>query len=157
MHARTLIFALLFLASTRVVAADFCVQNDGQLSVALNLAEFTGGPNRILLGAGKTLHLANTALDDATYPYHGRQLTIAGGYDETCSVQVTQDAASSVLDGTGFGYVNGYNYVSVDVDSSLTLHTLTIVHLPMPLEFHVYGDGARLRVQRIRVVDGGGP
>jgi hypothetical protein len=155
MHTRTLIFALLLLASTRVMAVDFCVQTDGQLSAALSIAELTPGPNRILLGAGKTLHLANTALDDASYSYDVQQLTIAGGYDATCSVQVTQDAASSVLDGTGLGIANGYNYVSVDVDGSFTLSTLTIVHLPMPLSFHVYGDGARLRVQRVRVVDGG--
>ena len=154
MHTGALIFGLLFLASTRVAAADFCVQNDGQLSVALAIAELSPGPNRILLGAGKTLHLANTALDDATYPYYGHQLTIAGGYDATCSVQVTQDAASSVLDGTGFGNANGYPYVSVDVESSLTLNTLTIAHLATPLDFDVYNDGARLRVQRIHVVDG---
>ncbi len=150
MHTRTFIFALLCIASTRVVAADFCVQNDTQLSTALAFIGFAGGPNRILLGAGKTLHLANTVLDNDQNPYYASQLTIAGGYDATCSVQATQDAASSVLDGTGL-----HAHPSVHVDSTFALNTLTIAHLAVPFSFSVYGDSARLRVQHVRVVDGG--
>lgn len=154
MHTRPFIFALLFLASTRAVAADFCAQTDGQFATALSIVELTPGPNRILLGAGKTFHLANTAFDDASYPYNGRQLTIAGGYDATCATQVTHDAASSVLDGTGAGIAQGYNFLPIDGGNSFTLATLTIAHLAKPLDVDVGGDDARLRLQRVRVIDG---
>jgi hypothetical protein len=147
MPARTFCVALL-MASTRAFATDFCVQNDTQLQTALAYIGFAGGPNRILLGAGKTLHLANTILDNPD-AYDVQQLTIAGGYDATCSAQITQDAASSVLDGTGL------NYARVEAESALALNSLTIAHLATQIWLNVYGDNARLRVQHVRVVDGG--
>lgn len=153
MHTRTVPFALLFLASTRVLAADFCAQTDGQFATALTIAELAPGPNRILLGAGKTFHLADTAFDDASYPYQGQQLTISGGYDATCATQVTHDAASSVLDGTGAGVAQGYNFLPIDGGNRFTLSTLTIAHLDKPLEITIGGDNARLLLQRMRVVD----
>ncbi|HEU4663219.1 MAG TPA: right-handed parallel beta-helix repeat-containing protein [Dokdonella sp.] len=135
-------------------AIDFCAQDDSQFASALALQEIAPGPHTIRLAANTTFHLANTALDDASYPFRMRGLTLDGGYDATCENQITQDAASSVLDGAGAGAAQGYAVLKVDAGDRLTVRTLTIANLARPLGFDVGGDHARLRWQHVRVVDG---
>lgn len=153
MHRKLRFFtAFTCLASAYASATDFCVQTDAQFASALALQEIVTGPNTIRLGAAKTFHVANTAFDDDSPPYDARRLTIAGGYDATCSAQITHDASSTVIDGTGAG--DGLNWFSVDGGAQLTLSTLTIAHLAKPLDVIIGGDDARLLLQRVRFVDG---
>jgi hypothetical protein len=151
MFRRWLFAAAFLILSPGARAVDFCVQTDAEFATALTFQEFAAGPNTIRLGAGKTFHLAHTAFDDQNPPYNAHRLTLAGGYDATCSAQVTRDAASTVLDGTGAG--DGLNWLPVDGGDQMTISTLTIAHLGKPLEIVIGGDGARLLLQRVRIVD----
>lgn len=144
---------LLLAVPTAADAIDFCVQDDSQFASALAVQEITPGPHTIRLGANTTFHLAGTAFDDASYPFNAHGLTIEGGYDATCDDQITQDAASSVVDGSGAGAAQGYTVLPVDVDDSLSVRTLTIANLARPLDFDFGGDHARLHWQHVRVVD----
>ncbi|MBZ0223965.1 MAG: hypothetical protein K8F35_13150 [Dokdonella sp.] len=148
---RPLGIALLLVAAP-VAATDFCVQNDSQFASALTLSEILPGPNRILLGAGKTFQIAGTRLDangfDAFNP--SGAFTIKGGHNTDCSANATQDAAASVLDGSGAG--TGLNYLDVNA-GEFSISTLTLTHLPKPLNIKGGGDHVRLRWQHVRTID----
>lgn len=139
------------LATPLARAMDFCVQDDSQFATALSVQEITPGTHTIRLGANRTFHLAGTAFDDASNPYHAEGITIVGGYNADCSAQTTRDAASSVLDGSGTG--SGLSVLSVAGGSSLTLRNLTLANFAKPLSIDIGGDDVRLRWQHVRVID----
>ncbi len=155
---RTRVLSLLLLGLTPLfgpspaVATDFCAQNDSQFKTALTLVEITPGSHRLLLGAGKTFHIAGTRLDsagtDGFEPYGA--LTIEGGYNADCSAHATYDAASSVLDGTGAGV--GLNWLAI-AGNDLTISTLTLTHLSKRWDVSSGGNHARLRWLHVRTVD----
>lgn len=136
-------------------AADLCPQDDATFRTALTVATITPGQTRILLGAGKTFHLAGSPLDtgyEATFKPRGN-LAIEGGYNADCSAVSTRDAASTVLDGTGS------DDIVISTGNDFTLGTLTVSNLFA--EFNLSNppgdagtDGMRLRLLHVRFLDG---
>ena len=134
-------------------AADFCAQDDATFRSALTLASIAPGPNRILLGAGKTFPLVGSALDTgSSTPYSPRgALTIEGGYNAECSAMNSRDARSSTLDGAAS------RYVRVRIDGAFTLSNLTIANLHQTILIEgTSDDDATIRVLHVRVIDGTG-
>jgi hypothetical protein len=131
----------------------FCAQDDATFRSALTLASIAPGPNRILLGAGKTFPLAGSALDTgSSTPYSPRgALTIEGGYNADCSAMNSRDARSSTLDGAAS------RYVRVRIDGAFTLSNLTIANLHQTILIEgTSDDDATIRVLHVRVIDGTG-
>ena len=146
----TCLLVLLLLCPVLALATDFCPQNDSEFANATLLSTLVPGPKRILLGAGKTYHLAGTSMAQTQFSPRG-DFTIAGGYSSDCSIQVTRDAASTVLDGTAAGG-NLSNFL-ISGDADFSVNTLTFSHLPTLMDFWVFTEGAQIRFSHIRVVE----
>lgn len=136
-------------------AADLCPQDDATFRTALTLASIAPGSTRILLGAGKTFHLAGSPLDtgyEANFK-PGGNLAIEGGYNADCSAVSTRDAATTVLDGTGS------DDIVISTGNDFTLGTLTVSNLFAEFNLSnppggVGADGMRLRLLHTRFLDG---
>lgn len=151
---RWLAIALVLLAPA-AQATDYCVQDDATFRSALTLATIAPGETRILLGAGKTFHLADSPLDTgyATSFRPKGNVVIEGGYNADCSASSTHDAASTVLDGTGS------DDVVIVTGNNFTLSTLTVGNLFAEFNLGnpsggVGADGMRLRLLHARFLDG---
>ena len=114
---------LLATATPAVQAYTYCVQTAAQLRTALADAGNGGAHN----GQANVVHIRSGEFTAVGVPFFfgttsGADLTIDGGWNNTCSLQ-NSDPTSTVLDGGGMNQV-----LSIGTNGDLTIAHLTISH-----------------------------